>query len=50
VALQLGGEEQTLKPGEEITFTESAVILERLIGKLVHNAPGQSDTKPDKPE
>ena len=26
-----------LKPGDEITFTESAVILERLIGKLVHN-------------
>ena len=50
VALQLGGEEQVLKPGDEITFTESAVILERLIGKLVHNAPGQSDTKPDNPE
>src|SRR5689334_9886695 len=47
VALQLGGEEQMLKPGDEITFTESAVILERLIGKLVHNAPGQSDTKPE---
>ncbi|MCC6763690.1 MAG: outer membrane lipid asymmetry maintenance protein MlaD [Deltaproteobacteria bacterium] len=45
VALQLGGEEQMLKPGDEITFTESAVILERLIGKLVHNAPGESDTK-----
>ena len=45
VALQLGGEEQTLKSGDEITFTESAVILERLIGKLVHNAPGQSDVK-----
>lgn len=47
VALQLGGEEQTLKSGDEISFTESAVILERLIGKLVHNAPGQSDTKPE---
>jgi phospholipid/cholesterol/gamma-HCH transport system substrate-binding protein len=45
IALQLGGEEQMLKPGEEITFTESAVILERLIGKLVHNAPGASDAK-----
>ena len=45
VALQLGGEEQTLKAGDELTFTESAVILERLIGKLVHNAPGKSDTK-----
>ena len=44
VALQLGGEEQMLKSGDEISFTESAVILERLIGKLVHNAPS------DKPE
>jgi phospholipid/cholesterol/gamma-HCH transport system substrate-binding protein len=47
VALQIGGEEQMLKSGDEITFTESAVILERLIGKLVHNAPGQSDVKSD---
>jgi len=39
VALQLGGDDATLKSGDEISFTESAVILERLIGKLVHNAP-----------
>ncbi len=45
IALQLGGEEQTLKSGDEITFTESALILERLIGKLIHNAPGPSDDK-----
>ena len=37
VSLQLGGEEESLKPGDEITFTESAVILERLIGKLIHS-------------
>lgn len=37
VSLQVGGESQFLKPGDEITFTESAVILERLIGKLIHN-------------
>lgn len=36
VSLQLGGDDQMLKSGDEITFTESAVILERLIGKLVH--------------
>ena len=39
VALQLGGDDATLRSGDEISFTESAVILERLIGKLVHNAP-----------
>ncbi len=38
LSLQLGGEADTLKEGDEVSFTESAVILERLIGKLVHNA------------
>ncbi len=38
VSLQLGGEEEVLKSGDEITFVESAVILERLIGKFIHNA------------
>lgn len=42
VSLQLGGDDRLLAPGDEISFTESAVILERLIGKLVHNA-GVSD-------
>jgi phospholipid/cholesterol/gamma-HCH transport system substrate-binding protein len=44
VSLQVGGEQQLLKSGDEIGFTESALILERLIGKLVHNADlGKSD-------
>jgi phospholipid/cholesterol/gamma-HCH transport system substrate-binding protein len=38
VSLQLGGEVDLLEPGDEITFSESAVLLERVIGKLVHNA------------
>jgi phospholipid/cholesterol/gamma-HCH transport system substrate-binding protein len=47
VSLQLGGDPKLLKPGDQITFTESAVILERLIGKLVHNADISSgDSKP----
>ncbi len=37
ISLELGGEDTYLKPGDEITMTESAVILERLIGKLIHN-------------
>lgn len=46
VSLQVGGDPELLKSGEEITFTESAVILERLIGKLVHNADvGESKSK-----
>ena len=37
VSLQLGGEQEVLKPGDQITMTESAVVLERLIGKLVYS-------------
>jgi phospholipid/cholesterol/gamma-HCH transport system substrate-binding protein len=37
ISLQIGGEDELLKPGETITFTESAVILERLIGQFVHS-------------
>lgn len=37
VSLQLGGEVDRLADGDEISFTESAVLLERVIGKLVHN-------------
>jgi phospholipid/cholesterol/gamma-HCH transport system substrate-binding protein len=42
VSLQLGGEEQILKPGESLTFTESAVILESLIGKFIYGRNGGS--------
>lgn len=38
IELQPGGEEKLLKSGDHITFTESAVILERLIGQLVYGA------------
>jgi phospholipid/cholesterol/gamma-HCH transport system substrate-binding protein len=41
VSLQVGGEEDFLRPGDVITFTESAVLLERLIGKLIHNTDVQ---------
>jgi phospholipid/cholesterol/gamma-HCH transport system substrate-binding protein len=42
VSLQLGGEEQILKSGESLTFTESAVILESLIGKFMYGRTGES--------
>jgi phospholipid/cholesterol/gamma-HCH transport system substrate-binding protein len=38
IALEPGGEEQLLKAGEEIAFTESALSIERLIGKFVHDS------------
>ena len=40
VSLQLGGETETLKNGGVIDFTESAVLLERMLGKIVHNVGG----------
>jgi len=46
ISLQIGGEEDVLKPGEEITFTESAVILERLIGQFIHNT-NVGEAKPE---
>jgi phospholipid/cholesterol/gamma-HCH transport system substrate-binding protein len=36
VSLQLGGEPEVLKAGDRIAMTESAVVLERLIGKMVY--------------
>ena len=56
IALEPGADESTLANGDEIQFTQSAVVLERLIGKLVQNlgsgskssdgdAPAASDTE-----
>ena len=47
VALSPGADETSLKPGERITLTESAVDLESLIGKM---AFGSVDKKKDKVE
>jgi phospholipid/cholesterol/gamma-HCH transport system substrate-binding protein len=37
VELEPGGAEEILEPGGEIQYTQSAVILERLVGKLIQN-------------
>jgi phospholipid/cholesterol/gamma-HCH transport system substrate-binding protein len=37
IELEPGGEEEFLNPGDEIQYTQSALILERMIGKLVQN-------------
>jgi phospholipid/cholesterol/gamma-HCH transport system substrate-binding protein len=36
IELEPGGEETVLKNGDQIAFTEPAMILEKLIGKLVY--------------
>jgi len=46
IELQPGGEDVLLKSGDRIQFTESAVILERLIGQLVYGVTkGSGDEK-----
>jgi phospholipid/cholesterol/gamma-HCH transport system substrate-binding protein len=45
VQLQLGGDPELVKAGEDLGFTESAVILERLIGKFIHNVGVDKDDK-----
>jgi phospholipid/cholesterol/gamma-HCH transport system substrate-binding protein len=42
IALEPGGDPETLRSGEQIQFTQSAVILERLIGKLIQNLGSNS--------
>jgi len=44
ISLQPGGEDQLLKTGDKITYTESAISLERLIGQLVYGST-KSDRK-----
>jgi phospholipid/cholesterol/gamma-HCH transport system substrate-binding protein len=44
IALEPGGDTETLKGGDQIQFTQSAVILERLIGKLIQNL-GSGESK-----
>jgi len=47
LSLQPGAEDDILKSGDQIEFVESAVILERMIGKLIHNANvGSASEKP----
>jgi len=48
ISLQLGGDEKTLKSGDEIRFTESAVLLERLLGKFIYNTNSTNGTEPKK--
>ena len=38
IALEPGGEDAMLKSGDELEFTESALSVERLIGKFVHDS------------
>jgi phospholipid/cholesterol/gamma-HCH transport system substrate-binding protein len=43
IALEPGAEEELLKDGDEIDYTQSAVVLERLIGRVVQNLGSSSE-------
>jgi phospholipid/cholesterol/gamma-HCH transport system substrate-binding protein len=46
IGLQAGGSDLYLEEGSEILFTQSAIVLENLIGKFLVNA-GSSDEESD---
>lgn len=44
VGLEPGGSDETLKPGDVITQTQSAVVLEQMIGRLLYSkAAGEGE-------
>ena len=43
IGLQAGGSDMYLEDGSEILFTQSAIVLENLIGKFLVNAGGKDD-------
>lgn len=38
IAVELGAEDEALADGEEFSFTESALSIDKLVGRLVHDA------------
>ena len=40
IGLTPGGDPETLGPGDEIVMTQSAIVLEQLIGKYMFGGPG----------
>jgi phospholipid/cholesterol/gamma-HCH transport system substrate-binding protein len=43
IAIDLGAEDQALVSGEEIAYTESAIVMERIIGKFLYNVGGDEE-------
>ena len=38
ISVELGAEDENLQAGEEFAFTESALSIDKLVGRLVHDA------------
>jgi len=43
IGLDPGGSDQYLKDGDKITMTQSAIVLEKLIGQLIFGKAGESE-------
>ena len=43
IALEPGAEDELLAPGEAFTYTESALSLDKLVGRLVHGDAVEDD-------
>jgi phospholipid/cholesterol/gamma-HCH transport system substrate-binding protein len=46
IGLEPGGDSEMLKPGDTITMTQSAIVLENLIGQFLYNKAADAGTKP----
>jgi phospholipid/cholesterol/gamma-HCH transport system substrate-binding protein len=44
IGLDAGGDETMLKDGDSITLTQSAVVLEEMIGKFLYNKAAEGNT------
>ena len=44
IGLDAGGDETMLKEGDSITLTQSAVVLEEMIGKFLYNKAAEGNT------
>lgn len=45
IGLEAGGDTQTLKDGDRFKLTQSAVVLEKLIGQFLYNKAAEGETK-----
>lgn len=45
IGLEPGGDPQMLKPGDRITLTQSAVVLENIIGQFLYGKAGEAGQK-----
>ncbi len=48
LSLQPGSDEDNLKDGDEIKFTQSSVSFEDLLGKFIYSSGGSKDNKDEK--